>query len=262
VLQRQTRAALLQWLLLAVVVVSPAQTSKSSPLLAHQHGLSQQVQSWFMCWLLAVALVAVLVAVEQLHRWLLLHLAVVAAAGGEEQNCGFLLRHLALLKQSLWVLVVLAALLEQQMIAAAQLVLVATIHCSVLGRLLEVVTAVVVEQQLPERVEQAVGAWEKLFQAHQHTLPQAVLELQQLEAVVTVEDIDQGEVLGLVVLEQVQPLQIVVAMVERAALFLHLQPHPLQVVAVLVLLKLTAATALTQQPILLVAMAVVVEAPA
>ena len=149
-LQRQTRVGLLLLPLLAVAAASPAQTSKSSLPLAHQHGLSQQVQSWFMCWLLAAVLVVVLVGVEQLHQSLLLRLAAAAAVVEEEQNYGFLLRHLALLKQSLWVLVVLAALLEQQMIAVAQLVRLATIHCSVLGRLLEVVTAVVVEQQLPE----------------------------------------------------------------------------------------------------------------
>jgi hypothetical protein len=64
-----------------------------------------------MCWLTVAAAVVALVGVEQLYQSLLLHLAVAVEPLEEEQNCGFPLRPLDLLKQSLWVLVVLAALL-------------------------------------------------------------------------------------------------------------------------------------------------------
>ena len=94
-----------------------------------------------------------------------------------------------------------------------------------------------------------------MFQVQRNTVPLEGKETHQLLALaVTVEDIDPGAVLGLVGLQQVQPLQLPGGMVERAALFLHLQPHPLQVAAVLALLKLTATTALTQPLILWVVM--------
>jgi hypothetical protein len=91
VLQRQTQAALLLLPSLAAAVASPAQTFKSSPLQAHPHGLSQRVQSWFMCCFLAVVLAAALVAVEQPLQSLLVHLVVAVEAAVVEQNCGFLL---------------------------------------------------------------------------------------------------------------------------------------------------------------------------
>jgi hypothetical protein len=106
-----------------------------------------------------------------------------------------------------------------------------------------------------------VGGWGKFLRDQPRIHLQAILELQQLEPVVAVEAIDPEEVLGVLVFQQVQPLQIVEAMVERAALFLQHQQQPLLGAAVLALLKLTVTTALTQPLILLVAMAVVVEAP-
>jgi hypothetical protein len=100
-----------------------------------------------MCCFLAVVEAVALVAVGQLYQSLLLHLAAVVAAVAEEQNCGFLLRHLALLKQSLWVLVVLAALLKQQTTLTVIQVPLETTHCLGLGRLLEAAPAVLVQQQ-------------------------------------------------------------------------------------------------------------------
>jgi hypothetical protein len=143
-----------------------------------------------MCWLLAAVVVVALVAVEQLYRLLLLHLVAVAAVVEEEQNCGFLLRPLALLKQSLWVLVVLKALLKQQMILAVTAALMETTHCLGHGRLLEVLTVVVVALQPVEVLEQAVGVWEKLLRVQLRTPLAAALEAQQAEVLLAVEDID------------------------------------------------------------------------
>jgi hypothetical protein len=111
-----------------------------------------------MCWLLVAAAVPVLVAVEQLYQLLLLLLAVAAAAVVGEQNCGYLLLTLALLKQSLWAQVVLAERLEQQTIQAAQRGLVARLHHSVLGQWLERVVMVPAALQHQGLVElEAVG---------------------------------------------------------------------------------------------------------
>jgi hypothetical protein len=52
-----------------------------------------------MCWLLVAAAAAVLVGVEQPLQSLLLRVAVAVAAVEEEQNYGYLLCLLALLKQ-------------------------------------------------------------------------------------------------------------------------------------------------------------------
>jgi hypothetical protein len=215
-----------------------------------------------MCWLLVAVVVVALVGAGQPHQSLLLHPVGVVAEAGEELSYGFLLLHLALLKQSLSALVVQEALLDLPMIQADFSAMMEAIPCLGLGRLLEVVALVVVAQQQLELLEQAVGAWEKLFQHQPRTAHLAVVEAQQLEAVVTVEATGPGAVLGLVGLQQVQPLQLPGGMVEKAALFWHPQHQALLAAAGLALLKLTAATALTQPLILLVAMAVVVEAPA
>jgi hypothetical protein len=153
-----------------------------------------------MCWLLVVVLAAVLVAVGQPHQLLLLLLAAVAAALAEEQNCGFLLLALVLLKQSLSELVVLEALLKQQMILLVIAGLTDQIHRLGLGHLPEVGLTVVVVQQLPERVELVAGVWGKVLQVQLNTAHLAALETQQpVEAVIAaVTDLGvAAELLGL-----------------------------------------------------------------
>lgn len=109
-----------------------------------------------MCWLMAVAVVVVLAAVEQPHLLQRLHLGVEAAVVVEELNFGFLLLPLALLKQSLWALVVQEALLERQTILAGLEGLLEVIQCLDLGQLQEALTAVMEALRHQDQQAQAV----------------------------------------------------------------------------------------------------------
>jgi hypothetical protein len=87
---------------------------------------------------LVVAAVVVLVVAGRLAHLQLLRLEAVAVAEAEEQNCGFPLRPLALLKQLLLVQEALAVLPELLTIQVVQPHLMEVIHLLDLGRFLEV----------------------------------------------------------------------------------------------------------------------------
>jgi hypothetical protein len=114
-----------------------------------------------MCWLLVVAAGVVLEGVGLPHQSLLLHPAVVVVAVVEELNYGYLLLPLAPLKQSLWALVVLVALLKQQTTLTVIHRLMETIHRLGLGRLLEVASAATAAQQQRGLVGLVGEAWAK-----------------------------------------------------------------------------------------------------
>ncbi len=169
-----------------------------------------------MCWLLVAGVVAVLGGVGQPHQSVLLHLVAAAVVVEEEQNCGFPLYLLALLKQSLWVLVALAALLELLTIQPAHLPLTAAIPPLGLGRLLEVEVAVLAAQQLLELPELVAGDWEKVLQGQQVTPHLAGLETQQAVVPLAVEVIDPVAVAVLLDLQRVQLLLVTGKLVEKA----------------------------------------------
>jgi hypothetical protein len=156
-----------------------------------------------MCCFLAVALVVVLVAVEQLYRLPLLHLVAVAVAAGAELNCGFPLSLLALLKPSLLALEVLAALPKHQTTAPETWVQMVQVHLLGLGRLLAVAAMVVAAQQLQDREALEAVDWGKVVQVQLNTAHLVVAETQQTEEPLVVEAIDPVAVVGLRDLQQV-----------------------------------------------------------
>jgi hypothetical protein len=150
-----------------------------------------------MCWLLAAVAVGVLVGVDQLHFFPLLHLVAVAGVVEEELNYGFLLHLLTPLRQSLLALVALVAQLKQIMTKPEMQDLMDQIHLLDHGRLQEMAWVEVVEQQQPAQTELVAAAWQKLLKLQPHIPHLAALETQQTAEPLVVEAIDPEAVEGL-----------------------------------------------------------------
>ena len=172
-----------------------------------------------MCWLLALVVAAVLVGVDQLHFFPLLHLVAVAVVAEEELNYGFLLHLLAPLKRSLLGLVALVAQRKQLMTQPAMQELMDQVHLLGHGRLQEMAWVEVVEQQQRELAVLVAAAWGKLLKVQPHIPELAVVETQQTVEPLVAGAIDPEAAAGLQVLQQVQPPEVTDNPVEKAAHF-------------------------------------------
>ena len=160
-----------------------------------------------MCCFLVEAVVVALVGVEQPHQSLLLHLAAAAVAVVEEQSCGYLLRPLVLLKQSLLVLV--ALLVEEELLHLFLPVRVLTLLS--LHLVVEVAAAIVLmdprsETEVQEDQVAAVqNVMHVVVQAHRGKgFPDAVLVIRLVavaEVLVARVGVRVAQLVGLVALE-------------------------------------------------------------